>query len=85
MPKLTNKIAVVTGASKGLGASIAKHLAAEGAKVVVNYATSAAGAEKVVNEIKAAGGDAVAVRGRRDQRCGCEGVVRRDGSGVRAG
>ncbi len=63
MPKLTNKIAVVTGASKGLGASIAKHLAAEGAKVVVNYATSAAGAEKVVNEIKAAGGDAVAVRG----------------------
>ena len=63
MPKFPNKIAVVTGASKGLGASIAKHLAAEGAKVVVNYATSAAGAEKVVNEIKAAGGDAVAVRG----------------------
>ena len=55
MAKLANKIAVVTGASKGLGASIAKHLAAEGAKVVVNYATSAVGAEKVVNEIKAAG------------------------------
>ena len=62
MAKLQDKVAVVTGASKGLGASIAKHLAAEGAKVVVNYATSAAGADKVVSEIKAAGGQAIAVQ-----------------------
>jgi 3-oxoacyl-[acyl-carrier protein] reductase len=62
MPKLENKVAVVTGASKGIGASIAKHLAAEGAKVVVNYASSAAAADQVVNEIRAAGGQAVAVK-----------------------
>lgn len=62
MPKLQNKVVLVTGASKGLGASIAKHLAAEGAKVVVNYASSAAAADQVVNEIRAAGGEAVAVR-----------------------
>lgn len=61
MGKLTNKIAVVTGASKGIGASIAKHLAAEGASVVVNYASSKEGADKVVAEIKAAGGRAIAV------------------------
>lgn len=61
--KLQNKVAVVTGASKGIGASIAKHLAAEGAAVVVNYASSKAGADKVVAEITAAGGRAVAVQG----------------------
>jgi 3-oxoacyl-[acyl-carrier protein] reductase len=61
MNKLANKVAVVTGASKGIGASIAQHLAAEGASVVVNYSTSKEGAEKVVNAIVSAGGKAVAV------------------------
>jgi 3-oxoacyl-[acyl-carrier protein] reductase len=63
MSKLKNKVAVVTGASKGIGASIAKALAAEGASVVVNYASSREGADKVVSEIKADGGKAVAVQG----------------------
>ena len=63
MGKLKNKVAVVTGASKGIGAGIAKGLAAEGAAVVVNYASSKEGAERVVSEIKAKGGKAVAVQG----------------------
>lgn len=61
--KLAGKIALVTGASKGIGASIAKHLAAAGASVVVNYASSKAGADKVVAEITAAGGKAIAIKG----------------------
>jgi 3-oxoacyl-[acyl-carrier protein] reductase len=63
MSRLKNKVAVVTGASKGVGAGIAKGLAAEGASVVVNYASSKEGADKVVAEIKAKGGKAVAVQG----------------------
>ncbi|HWF48561.1 MAG TPA: glucose 1-dehydrogenase [Bryobacteraceae bacterium] len=63
MSKLRNKVAVVTGASKGIGASIAKGLAAEGAAVVVNYASSKEGADRVVAEIVESGGQAVAVRG----------------------
>ncbi len=62
MKKLENKVALVTGASKGIGASIAKYFAAEGAKVIVNYASSKTDAEKVVQAITDNGGTAVAVQ-----------------------
>ena len=63
MSKLENKVAVVTGASKGIGASIAKALAAQGAAVVVNYASSKEGADRVVADIHGKGGKAIAVQG----------------------
>jgi 3-oxoacyl-[acyl-carrier protein] reductase len=62
MSKLAGKVAVVTGASKGIGASIAEHLAAEGASVVVNYASSKTGADAVVKRIQEKGGKAIAVQ-----------------------
>ncbi len=62
MAKLSGKVAVVTGASKGIGAAIAEKLGGEGAKVVVNYARDKAGANQVVENIKAAGGQAMAVQ-----------------------
>ena len=63
MSKLTGKVAIVTGASKGIGAGIAKGLAAEGAAVVVNYASSKEGADRVVEEITDSGGKAIAIQG----------------------
>jgi len=62
MPKLTGKVAVVTGASKGIGAAIARKFGAEGAKVVVNYATDKTGAEQVVKDIESAGSKGVAIK-----------------------
>jgi 3-oxoacyl-[acyl-carrier protein] reductase len=63
MRKLDGKVALVTGASKGIGAGIALSLAKEGAVVAVNYASDRNGADRVVEKIKAAGGKAIAVQG----------------------
>jgi len=75
MSKLNGKVAVVTGASKGIGAGIAKALAAEGAAVVVNYSSSKDGADAVVDSITKAGGKAVAVQGDVSKEKDARGLV----------
>ena len=75
MGKLSGKVAVVTGASKGIGAGIAKALAADSASVVVNYASSRAGADAVVAAIASAGGKAVAVGGDVSKAADAQGII----------
>lgn len=75
MSRLKGKVAVVTGASKGIGAAIAKALAVEGASVVVNYASSRAGAEAVVGAITKSGGKAVAVGGDVSKPAEAQGII----------
>jgi 3-oxoacyl-[acyl-carrier protein] reductase len=75
MNKLTGKVAVVTGASKGIGAAIARALAAESASVVVNYASSRSGAEAVVADIVKQGGKAIAVAGDVAKAADAAGII----------
>ncbi len=75
MSKLEGKVAIVTGASKGIGAAIAKALGAAGASVVVNYASSKEGADRIVDAIKSVGGKAVAVKGDVSKSDDAKGIV----------
>ena len=75
MSKLTGKVAVITGASKGIGAAIAKAFASEGASVVVNYSSSRDGADAVLKEITDLGGKAVAVRGDVTKQADTQAIV----------